>query len=178
MTGSGTAPGRRPDGIILIGMAGAGKSTVGRCLATILDRPFIDTDSLIEQEAGTSLQDIIARGGTGWFRLLEEKVLLRQEPAGKVIATGGSAVYSSRGMNHLRQGGIIVFLDVEPSMLLRRIHNLDSRGMVRQPEQSFYDLHRERLPLYRRYADHILACGDMRVQEVCHLLVRLLQEGS
>ncbi|MDW7771895.1 MAG: shikimate kinase [Desulfobulbaceae bacterium] len=161
-------------GIVLIGMAGAGKSSIGRRLAKTLSRRFIDTDTLIEHAAGCSLQEIIAARGLGTFRALEEDILLRLDPGSSVVATGGSSVYSHKGMLHLRKKGFVIFLEVELSLLAKRIRNFDSRGLVKLPEQSFSDLYRERQPLYHRYADYIFSCNTLSEREICSRLVQLL----
>lgn len=164
--------------IILTGMAGSGKSTIGRLLARTLSCEFTDTDSLMERDAGLPLQEIIETAGLDGFRLLEEKILLGLNLTGHVIATGGSSVYSDRGMQHLRKNGIVIFLEVEPALLLNRIRNFSSRGLVRLPDQSFIDLYSERLPLYHRYADHIFFCGKLNKQEICSGLVRLVLDKN
>lgn len=161
--------------IILIGMAGSGKSSIGHRLAEELSRSFIDTDDLIADEAGYSLQDIIEQDGLSGFRQLEEKVLLGLNLTGYVIATGGSSVYSSKGMEHLKKKGVVIYLEVELPLLLQRITNFADRGLVKPPEQSFAELYRERIPLYNKYADMIYHCGDKDEREVCVNLLHLLQ---
>lgn len=161
--------------IILIGMAGSGKSSIGRLLAKALSHHFVDTDNLIEKAAGCPLQEIIENQGISAFRLLEEDILLNLSVANHVIATGGSSVYSRRGIRHLKENGVVVFLDVELSLLQKRIHNFDSRGIVKLPQQSFGELYTERISLYRKNADYVFACGSMNEKEVCNGLVRLLK---
>jgi shikimate kinase len=146
--------------LILIGMPGAGKSTVGRLLADRLQRPFLDTDTLIEARHGLRLSELIAQRGLGGFRQAEEAVLLGLSAQQAVIATGGSVVYSAAGMAALRRLGVVVFLHCPLAVLAARIGDPAARGMVIEPGQSFEALYRQRLPLYRQYADVEIDCGD------------------
>lgn len=140
-------------GIALIGMPGAGKSTVGALLAQRLGLAFIDTDALIEARAGLSLQQIVDSRGALALRDIEETVLLELAAAEAVVATGGSAVYSEAGMARLRRWAVIVYLDVASDELRRRLDNFATRGIARQAGQSFSDLYAERRGLYERYAE-------------------------
>ena len=161
--------------IILIGMAGCGKSAVGRRLAAMLRRPFVDTDDLIVRHQGRPLQDIIDRLGPQGFRQIEEKVLLAVKLRNYVIATGGSSIYSRAGMAHLKEIGQIVLLQVELAALQERVGDAASRGLVKRPEQSFAELYLERLPFYREYAEYIYECGEQDIETVCRGLVSLLR---
>lgn len=145
--------------LILIGMPGAGKSTIGELLAVSLKKDFIDTDRVIEQRQQKALQDIVDSQGYAALRDLEEHTLLNEAYPNHVVATGGSAVYSAKAMAHLKHFGLIVFLDVELPQLENRVHNLNSRGLARRPEQTLADLFAERRPLYRQYADIIIDCS-------------------
>ncbi len=153
--------------LILIGMPGAGKSTVGVVLAKRLGRPFVDTDLLIQTRAGRLLQQILDTEGPAAFRRLEEEVLLELETEGAVIATGGSVVYGERGMAALRRGGTVVFLDLPLPLIEERVRDMDRRGLVMEPGETLADLYRRRLPLYRRHADLTIPCGGKRVEEIC-----------
>jgi shikimate kinase len=157
--------------IVLIGMPGAGKSTVGIILAKMTSRDFIDTDILIQLSTGRSLQDIVDTEGPLALRRLEEEAILRLRGRHHVIATGGSAVYSAAAMDHLRLNGTIVFLDVELSALTSRIHNIHSRGIAKRREQSLEDLFEERLVLYRKYADITIVCAGLSQEEVCMQII-------
>ena len=146
--------------LTLIGMPGAGKSTLGLLLAKSLAKDFVDTDLLIQLQQRKTLQDILHEKGYQALREVEEQVLLNNDYPNHVIATGGSAVYSEAGMKHLKQFGPIIFLDVSIDTLEQRINNMDSRGIARPATQSFADVYAERYPLYLRYADIVIDCND------------------
>ncbi len=139
--------------VVLIGMPGAGKSTIGILLAKALAKNFVDTDVLIQVREGKALQSILDESGYLELRRIEESVLLESNLPNCVIATGGSVVYSAPVMAYLQSLGPVVFLDLTVESLLRRIDNYSTRGIARAPDQSFESLYRERYPLYCRYAD-------------------------
>jgi len=145
--------------IVLIGMPGVGKSTLGVLLAKASGRDFIDTDVYIQAREGRALQHILDVDGVSGFRAIEERSLLSLACHDTVIATGGSAVYSDAAMQHLRRDGVVVHLDLPLPLLQQRLTNLGSRGVVRLPGQSIADLFEERAPLYRRYADVQISCA-------------------
>jgi shikimate kinase len=150
----------------LIGMPGSGKSTVGVVLAKQSARDFIDTDVIIQTSEGRSLQEIVDLDGFMALRRIEEETLLRISLRNHVIATGGSAVYSEAAMVHLKSQGFAVFLDTDLPILKARIHDLGTRGIAMSPSQSLDDLNKERLPLYRKYADLVVECGNLTHEEV------------
>jgi shikimate kinase len=152
--------------VVLIGMPGAGKSTLGILLAKELGLDFIDTDVSIQVREGKTLQHISDEKGYLALRDIEEQVLLTENITGKVVSTGGSAVYSDAGMAHLKQDSVVVFLDVPLAELEQRISNFSTRGIARRPDQSFDDLFDERSTLYQRYADIRLDCSSLSVDEV------------
>jgi len=139
--------------IILIGMPGAGKSTVGIQLAKELGLDFIDTDVLIQSQQGRQLQDILDTEGFLALRDIEEQVLLDINAHHTLISTGGSAVYSDAGMQHLKSIGTIVFLDVSLEALKLRVTDEGTRGIAKPAHHSFDDVYLERTPLYQHYAD-------------------------
>lgn len=143
-------------GIVLIGMPGAGKSTIGGLLAARRGMPLVDTDHLIELREGESLQSILDRRGYLALRAIEERVLLGNDFTGQVVATGGSAVYSAAAMAHLKRFGLCVFLDIPLDEITMRVQNLESRGIAGPPGLGLAQVYAERLPLYRRYADMII----------------------
>jgi len=139
--------------ITLIGMAGAGKSTVGRQLARLLDWKLMDTDQLIESVYGVPLQDITDRLGKEAFLDVEATVICAIRAHRVVLATGGSVVYRENAMTHLHSLGPIAYLDVPLPIILERIARNPLRGLAIAPGQSVEDLFREREALYARYAD-------------------------
>jgi shikimate kinase len=144
--------------VVLIGMPGAGKSTIGPLLARKLERIFLDTDSLIEIKAGHSLQQILDERGASALKEIEERAILDLVCENCVIATGGSAIYSDAGMRHLARNGLIVYLKVGLTELIRRVGDSATRGILRNPGQTLEDLYRERVPLYERYAHIAVTC--------------------
>ena len=139
--------------LVLIGMPGAGKSTLGVLLARRLGLDFTDTDLLIQRREGETLQQIVDHRGHQRLRAIEADVLSQLTVAGHVIATGGSAVYSQEAMAALSRDGLIVHLHVELPVILERVSDYETRGIARQPGQSLQDLYAEREALYRQYAD-------------------------
>jgi shikimate kinase len=159
--------------LVLIGMPGSGKSTVGVILAKQIALGFIDTDVIIQTSEGRSLQDIVDRDGCMALRRIEEKTLLGISLRNHVIATGGSAVYSEAAMIHLKSNGVVVFLDLDLPTLKTRIHDFETRGLAKSPGQSLDDLYLERSPLYKKYADLVVECGNLSHEGVC---ARIIEE--
>ena len=164
--------------IILIGMPGAGKSTVGVILAKLTSRDFIDTDVLIQVSQGRLLQNIVDTEGYLALRRIEEDILLGLRCSHHVIATGGSAVYSHAAMEHLKSNGIVVFLDVDLSTLKLRVPGFDTRGLAKRPDQSLSELFDERIVLYRKYADLTLDCAGLSQEEVCTQIIKRAKTGK
>ena len=157
--------------IVLIGMPGSGKSTVGIILAKMISRDFVDTDISIQMSQGRSLQDIVDMEGHMVLRQIEEDIIQDLMCVDHVIATGGSAVYSHSAMKHLKSNGVVVFLNVDLPTLKSRIHNFETRGLARRPEQSLEDLFEERLNLYKKYADIMIECGNLDQDDVCSVII-------
>ena len=153
--------------IILIGMPGSGKSTVGVILAKALTRPYLDSDILIQLKENRSLQDIVDSDGYMVLRDIEEEVLLGINCENHVIATGGSAAYSGKAMQHLKKNGVVIFLNASLETLKSRIHNYETRGLAKRADQSFADLFQERFELYTRYADIVIDSNDRSQEQVC-----------
>jgi shikimate kinase len=164
--------------IVLIGMPGAGKSSVGRLLAERASMHFIDTDAFIRTARGRSLQDIINSEGYLALRRIEEKILLDLHCINHVIATGGSAVYSHAAMIHLKHNGVIVLLEVDLPTLRSRIHDFDTRGLVKRPEQSLADLFEERSGLYLKYAEISIDCRRRPPEDVCAAILAELRTAN
>jgi shikimate kinase len=145
---------------VLVGMPGAGKSTVGVILAKQAARGFLDSDLLIEVREGKALQQILDRSDYLNLRRIEQEVLLSLEVENHVIATGGSAAYSSKAMQHLRRNGVVVFLDISLEEVVRRVRNVDTRGIACRPGLSLREIYDERRPLYLEWADVRVECGE------------------
>jgi shikimate kinase len=162
--------------IVLIGMPGAGKSTVGVLLAKLTCRSFVDTDVLIQSQEGRPLQEIVNADGHLALRRIEEQVITGYGCTNCVVATGGSAVYSSAAMAHLKKHGTVVFLDADLPTLEARVRDIDTRGLAKRPDQSLQDLFDERVPLYRKYADITVDCSRGAHEEVCAAVITALGE--
>ncbi|MGN1051093.1 MAG: shikimate kinase, partial [Acutalibacteraceae bacterium] len=139
--------------IILIGMPGCGKSTVGVILAKELGFDFLDTDILICKESDTTLQEIIDTKGVPSLLLLEGKIGENLSVNKTVIATGGSMVFSEKAMENLKKDSLCVYIDVPLEELKRRVTNMSSRGIAMNKGENFDDLYKKRTPFYIRYAD-------------------------
>ena len=137
-------------------MAGAGKSTIGKQLAKLLDFNFLDGDLIIEERINQSIQNFLDQHGGKEFTKIEEEVLLSINIDKTILATGGSAVLSDNAMQFLRKESEVIFLDVTYENISKRILNLSERGLVREPNQSLQETYDERLSLYRKYADHVV----------------------
>lgn len=152
--------------ITLIGMPGAGKSTVGIILAKNLTFGFIDTDVLIQINQQRSLQQIINESDHLNLRTIEEKEILKLNIDKHIIATGGSVPYSRKAMAHLKSISKIVFLNVSYEELERRIKNFATRGISKSPDQTFRDLYEERQIMYRKHADMTVDCNKIDQEQV------------
>lgn len=147
------------DNIILIGMPGAGKSTVGVVLAKVLGYHFIDSDLLIQEQEQCLLKDIIERDGLEGLIAIEEQVNSRIQAEKSVIATGGSVIYGTRAMEHLREIGVVVYIRLEYKTIKKRLGDIRQRGVVLREGQTLKALYEERCPLYEQYA-HIIIDGE------------------
>ena len=142
------------DNVALIGMPGAGKSTVGILLAKALGAPFVDTDVLIQTNEGRRLQELLDALGAEGFCAREARHILALQCRGTVIATGGSVVYSDDAMRHLAAHGCIVYLEVPPEILKNRLSDFSSRGVVIPRGTGIETLYAERRSRYTRWADY------------------------
>ena len=163
------------DNIVLIGMPGVGKSTVGVILAKVLGRTFIDSDIVIQQREGALLCDIIKERGIEGFLKTEEAAVLSIDTSNAVIATGGSVVYGKEAMEHLSEIGKIVYLELDYETLNKRLTNIKSRGVVTKKGQDLLAIYEERIPLYEKYADiTINECG-LNVEETIEKIVKAME---
>ena len=160
--------------IILIGMPGVGKSTLGVVLAKVLGFQFIDTDLLIQKQEGKKLHEIIREKGSEGFMKIENQVNSSIITDKTVIATGGSVVYCQEAMKHLGEIGQIVYLQVSLKALERRLGNLKRRGVILKKGQTLKDLYEERVPLYEKYADIVVDENGKDLEECLQLLLEKL----
>ncbi len=156
--------------IILVGMPAVGKSTVGVLLAKRLRYNFIDTDISIQVENDATLEELIARYGNDHLLGLEAKVLDSIVPARCVVATGGSAVYSTQPMRHLRATGPVVYLRVAFDEVERRVGDLTKRGVIVPPGFTFRDLYDQRCTLYEFCADVVVDTTGRSVEDSVDLV--------
>ena len=163
------------DNIILIGMPGVGKSTIGVILAKVLGYQFVDADLLIQQQEGKLLKDIISEVGTEGFIQVENRVNASIQTRRTIIATGGSVVYGKEAMEHLKSIGIVVYLKVPFTILEKRLADIKGRGVVLKEGQSLWDLYHERTPLYEMYSDVEISEEDLSIEETVEKLVENLQ---
>lgn len=159
--------------IVLIGMPGAGKSTVGVVLAKKLGYSFVDADLVIQSWEGKLLHEIIAERGVEGFWMLEETVGESIEAERTVIATGGSAVYGENAMAHYKQIGTVVYLSLPLTEIRERLGDLTERGVTLKEGQDLDSLYAERLPLYERYADVTVECGGLQIREIVEKIAML-----
>lgn len=162
----------RKRAIVLIGMPGVGKSTIGVILAKELGYRFVDTDLLIQEQEGRLLKDIIREEGVDGFLRIEDQVNagLRVEHA--VIATGGSVVYGSGAMRRLKEIGTVIYLQLPYEELSRRLGNLRNRGVVLREGQTLRDIYEERRVLYEKYADITVSEAGLDMEETLASVIR------
>lgn len=151
--------------IVLIGMPGVGKSTLGVVLAKELGFEFVDADLLIQKREKRLLKEIIAQDGVDGFLKVEEEVNAKIEAERTVIATGGSVVYSQKAMEHLKSIGKVVYLKLNFDDLNNRLGNLKGRGVVLKDGQTLKSLYEERTPLYEKYADITVSEDGLNLEE-------------
>lgn len=152
--------------IILIGMPGAGKSTIGVVLAKSIGYKFIDSDLVIQESEGKLLHEIISQVGDEGFREVENKVNSNINSDKAIIATGGSAVYGKEAMTHFKEIGKIVYLKHSYKEIENRLGDLSKRGVTIKEGQTLKNLYDERIPLYEKYADIIIDCSNKPIREI------------
>ncbi|MFH2067207.1 MAG: shikimate kinase [Pseudomonadota bacterium] len=160
--------------ITLIGMPGAGKSTIGIILAKYLTYGFIDTDILIQINHQKSLQEIMDENDYLVLRNIEEQEILKLNIQHHVIATGGSAVYSPKAMQHLSKISKIIFLQVDYEEINRRIHNFEQRGVAKREDQTFEELFAERKILYEQYSELTIDCSNLDQEQIAGVIASMV----
>lgn len=166
------------DNIVLIGMPGVGKSTVGVILAKVMGYQFLDADLVIQEQEGKLLHQIIEEVGTEGFIEVENRVNSRLQCSRTIIATGGSVVYGKEAMEHLKEIGTVVYLKVPFSVIDKRLSDIKGRGVVLKDGQTLYDLYMERTPLYEQYADVCVSEEGLNVEETVERLIEKLQNQN
>lgn len=166
----------RKENVVLIGMPGVGKSTIGVVLAKVLGYEFVDADLLIQKAEGKLLREIIAEKGTDGFIEVENRVNSQIQTRHSVIATGGSVVYGKEAMEHLCSIGTVVYLKQNLKPLERRLRNIKGRGVVLKPGQTLAGLYKERIVLYEKYADVIVDEYKLNVEQTLDAVLQALKE--
>ena len=162
--------------IILIGMPACGKSVTGVILAKSLKMNFIDADLLIQERAGKSLQDIINADGIETFKSIEEDVLNAINVKNTVIATGGSAVYYDSAMRHLKENGVVVYIEASLATIKKRLKNIRTRGVAMEKGQTIDGLYEMRVPLYEKYADCTVRSHRYRAENTVEDIISGLEK--
>ena len=162
--------------IILIGMPACGKSVTGVILAKSLKMNFIDVDLLIQDRAGKSLQDIINADGIETFKSIEEEVLNAINVKNTVIATGGSAVYYDSAMRHLKENGMVVYIEASLATIKKRLKNIRTRGVAMEKGQTIDSLYEMRVPLYEKYADCTVRSHRYRAENTVEDIISGLEK--
>jgi shikimate kinase len=152
--------------IVLIGMPGAGKSTVGVILAKVLGMNFIDSDLLIQKQEGMLLKDIINKKGLQGYIDIENEVNKAILAENTLIATGGSVVYCKEAMEHFRNNAKVVYIKLSYDTISKRLGNIKQRGVVLREGQTLYDLYQERTPLYEKYAHITVDAEGLEIEEL------------
>lgn len=163
--------------VVLIGMPGVGKSTVGVVLAKRLGYRFIDSDLVIQEQENRLLSDIIEKEGIDGFLAIEDRVNSQIDAHRSVIATGGSAVYGENAMRHLKEIGTIVYLRQSLANVQKRVGDLTGRGVAFREGQTLEDLYEERCPLYEKYAQITVDEGELGISETAVEIERLLRSA-
>lgn len=167
---------QKKSNIVLLGMPGSGKSTVGVLLAKRLGKRFVDTDLLIQEQEGRLLCEIIAEEGLNRFIEIENQVNASLVAENSVIAPGGSAVYGKEAMEHFREMAEIVYLKLSYDSVAERLGDLVKRGVAFRPGQTLLDLYNERCPLYEAYADYVAECDGKELGEVLDIVREQLEK--
>ena len=170
-----------PNKIILIGLMGAGKTTVGKILARHLGMRFIDTDHEIERRTGVKIPVIFELEGEEGFRARETAVLAQLcRMDNVVLATGGGAVLREENRKHLKRGGAIVYLRGQVSDLWHRTRHDKNRPLLQtaDPQAKLRELFAQRDPIYRQLADIIMDTGNQNIQYLVRRLEQKLKDGQ
>lgn len=162
--------------VILIGMPGVGKSTLGVILAKLIGYRFTDTDLIIQDECGALLKTLIDTHGIDGFIDIENRICASVKAESTVIATGGSVVYGCDAMENFRRIGTVIYLDQDFDVIYRRLSDIKGRGVVLRNGQTLYDLYLERDPLYRKYAHVICKMTNGSIEDNVNKVLSALEK--
>lgn len=165
----------RMKNIVLIGMPGAGKSTIGVVLAKNRGMSFLDSDLVIQEQEGKKLHELIEEHGMDGFLEIEARVNASLNPKTAVIATGGSAVYSEQAMQHLKSIAMVCYLKLSYESIEERLGDLEQRGVVLREGETLRELYDERVPLYEKYANITVECENKNIREIVMELAKRLK---
>ncbi len=163
--------------VVLIGMPGCGKSTCGVLLAKALGMDFTDTDLIIQKNEKMSLQNIIAAKGNDYFARAEENAVCGSSFSDCVIATGGSVVYSPNAMRYLSADGTVVYLKISYDTMLRRISNIETRGILLRDGETIAGMYEARQELYERYAEITVDCSGLDTEKTVGAIMDALKDS-
>jgi len=158
--------------IILIGMPGTGKTTVGKLLSEVLGYEFIDTDSLITENTGKTPKQLVEERGREYFIQIQDEIVHGINPEKSVISTGGGLIHSEAAMRHMKNIGVIVYLNTRFQTIQERLD--PSRKLV-STGGSLKELYDQRTPLYNKYADMVIDCNDIEPQKICRKIIEILE---
>ena len=152
--------------IVLIGMPGAGKSTVGVVLAKVVGHKFVDSDLVIQETTGKLLHELISEHGMEGFLEIENKINAELDVAKAIIATGGSVIYGEEAMEHLREIGIVVYLKLSLDSIVERLGDLKQRGVALKDGWGLKELYEERISLYEKFAHIVIDCENKSIRDI------------
>ena len=161
--------------VVLIGMPGCGKSTLGVLLAKAMMMDFIDTDLLLQKQGGKPLQQMVDELGTEGFSEAEEQCICSLDVQNTVIATGGSVAMEEKAMEHLRQNGVVAFVKLSYETIEKRLNNISTRGIAMKKGQTLRDLYDMRQPFYHKWADVIVEADGQEIEQTVARLVDTLK---
>lgn len=162
--------------IVLIGMPGAGKSTVGVVLAKVVGHKFVDSDLVIQETYGKLLHELITEHGLDGFLEIENQVNAKLHTTKSIIATGGSVIYGKEAMEHLQEIGFVVYLKLSLESIAERLGDLQQRGVALKEGWGLKELYEERIPLYEKYADLTIDCEEKSIREITEEIAGAYQD--
>lgn len=166
------------ENIVLIGMPGVGKSTVGVVLAKKLGFRFLDSDIVIQEQEGKLLHELIKENGIEGFWKIEEKINNSIEAHNTIIATGGSAIYGAKAMEHFQKTASIIYLKLSLDSIAKRLGDLNERGVTLKEGQTLPDLYDERIPLYEKYADITINCEYKMIRDIVAEIIMEIEQNK